>query len=50
MLGAAPIGLATVRTAHAAPGTVLVSDAEGELVEIAVQPVLCTLPGAKAAR
>lgn len=50
MLGAAPIGLATVRTAHAAPGTVLVSDAEGELVEIAVQPALCTLPGAKAAR
>ena len=50
MLGAAPIGLATVRTAHSAPGTVLVSDAEGELVEIAVQPALCTLPGAKAAR
>ena len=50
MLGAAPIGLATVRTAHAAPGTVLVADAEGELVEIAVQPALCTLPGAKAAR
>jgi folate-binding protein YgfZ len=50
MLGAAPIGLATVRTAHAASGTVLVSDAEGDLVEIAVQPALCTLPGAKAAR
>ena len=50
MLGAAPIGLATVRAAHAAPGTVLVADAEGELVEIAVQPALCTLPGAKAAR
>ena len=50
MLGAAPIGLATVRTAHAAPGTVLVADAEGELVDIAVQPALCTLPGAKAAR
>ena len=50
MLGAAPIGLATVRTAHAAPGNVLVSDAEGELVEIVVQPALCTLPGAKAAR
>ena len=50
MLGAAPVGLATVRTAHSAPGTVLVADAEGELVEIAVQPALCTLPGAKAAR
>ncbi len=50
MLGAAPIGLATIRVAHAAPGTVLVADAEGELVEIVVQPALCTLPGAKAAR
>ncbi len=50
MLGAAPIGLATLRVAHAAPGTVLVADAEGELVEIVVQPALCTLPGAKAAR
>lgn len=50
MLGAAPIGLATLRMAHAAPGTVLVADAEGELVEIVVQPALCTLPGAKAAR
>jgi folate-binding protein YgfZ len=50
MLGAAPIGLATVRMAHAAAGTVLVSDAEGELVEITLQPALCTLPGAKAAR
>jgi folate-binding protein YgfZ len=47
MLGAAPVGLATVRTAHSAAGTTLVADAEGELVEIAVQPALCTLPGAR---
>jgi folate-binding protein YgfZ len=47
MLGAAPVGLATVRTAQSAAGTTLVADAEGELVEIAVQPALCTLPGAR---
>jgi len=50
MLGAAPVGLATVRTAHSAAGTTLVSDAEGELVEIVVQPALCTLPGTRPAR
>ncbi|MBU3728040.1 MAG: aminomethyl transferase family protein [Phycisphaerales bacterium] len=50
MLGAAPVGLATVRTAQSAAGTTLVSDAEGELVEIVVQPALCTLPGARPAR
>jgi len=50
MLGAAPIGLATVRTAHAVAGTTLVADAEGELVEIVVQPSLCTLPGARPVR
>jgi folate-binding protein YgfZ len=50
MLGAAPVGLATVRTAHSAAGTTLVADAEGELVEIVVQPALCTLPGARLAR
>jgi folate-binding protein YgfZ len=50
MLGAVPVGLATVRTAHSAAGTTLVADAEGELVEISIQPALCTLPGARPAR
>lgn len=48
MLGAAPIGFATIRTAHAAPGTALVADAEGQMVEVTVQPALRMLPGARA--
>ncbi len=40
MLGAVSIALATVRTAHAAPGTVLAVNAEGMTARAVVQPSL----------
>jgi glycine cleavage system aminomethyltransferase T len=40
MLGAVSVALATVRTAHAAPGTVLAVNAEGMTVRAVVQPSL----------
>lgn len=40
MLGASPIALAQVRTAHAEPGTTLFVEAEGERVAFVVQPQL----------
>jgi folate-binding protein YgfZ len=40
MLGAVSIALATVRTAHAAPGTILAVNAEGMTARAVVQPTL----------
>ena len=40
MLGGAAVCLASVRTKHADPGTVLLASAEGEQVEVTVQPQL----------
>jgi glycine cleavage system aminomethyltransferase T len=44
MLGAACVGFAMVRTAHAEPGTVLPVPADGERAEATVLPALRTLP------
>lgn len=49
-LGMAPVAFAQVKTIHAKPGTVVISNAEGQPIRGVIQPALAAQPAHKSAR